>query len=153
MRIDDISRADLQAQDVAVVHAHVDHDGIGPFIGPAFGEVMEAIGAQGLRPTGMPFARYHEADGGWDVAAGFPVDAPPKPQGRVEAGTLPAGPVARVVYRGPYDGVGAAYEAVMDSIRESGDVVTGDPWECYLDEPNVPEPRTEVFVPCGRARA
>jgi effector-binding domain-containing protein len=151
MRIEEISRADLQEQTVAVVRAHVDLDGIGAFVGSAFGEVVEGIEAQGRHPTGMPFARYHRAADGWDVVAGFPVDVPVAPRGRVEPDTLPGGQVAHVLYRGPYDGVAAAYEALTDAIRESGDVVTGDPWECYLDEPDVAEPRTEVFVPCGPA--
>jgi hypothetical protein len=26
------------------------------------------------------------------------------------------------------------------------------PWECYLDDPEVPAPRTEVFMPCRPLR-
>lgn len=149
MRTYDVSRAELQQQDVALIRGRVATDRIPEFLGGVFGEVMGAINQQGRRPAGMPFGRYRQVEGGdWEVEAGFPVDGPVSPQGRVEPSTLPGGPVARVLHRGTYDTVGAAYEAAVRSIEDSGDRVTGDPWECYLDEPGVPEPRTEVFVPC-----
>jgi effector-binding domain-containing protein len=153
MSVYDISRATLQAEHVALVRAHVAHDGIGDFLGGAFAEVMSVVEQQGRRPVGAPFGRYRMTDGGFDVEAGFPVDAPVTAQGRVEPGTLPGGTVARAMYRGPYDGVAAAYDAVIRSVQDSGDQVAGDPWECYLDGPEVPEPRTEVFVPCQPAVA
>ncbi len=147
MSISDISRAVLPEQQVAVVAGSVAHDGIGPFIGGAFQEVAAVVAQQGLHFAGAPFARYRMVEGGWEVEAGFPVSAPVRPEGRVRPGTLPGGPVARVVYRGPYQGVREAYDALDRSVRESGDHVADAPWEAYLDEPEVPEPRTEVFVP------
>jgi effector-binding domain-containing protein len=53
---------------------------------------------------------------------------------------------------GDYAGLGAAYEAATAWLTDNGYVVTGEPWECYLDGPEVPEPRTEVFIPCTEAR-
>ena len=44
-----------------------------------------------------------------------------------------------------------AYEAAISWLTDEGCVVTAAPWECYLDGPEVPEPRTEVFVPCEPA--
>lgn len=147
MKTYDISRADLQPQHVAVVRAHVPREGVGEFVAGAFGEVMRVVGDQGRRVVGMPFGRYHVTPDGFDAEAGFPVDAPVERAGRVEAGELPGGPVAHLVYKGPYDGVGAAYQAAVDWVIDNGDQVAADPWECYLDEPGVAEPRTEVFVP------
>jgi effector-binding domain-containing protein len=57
--------------------------------------------------------------------------------------------VARIVYQGQYDGVGAAYATATEWVGEHGYRVSGQSWECYLDEPDVREPRTEVFVPCS----
>jgi effector-binding domain-containing protein len=147
MRTFEIARADLQPQRVAVVRAHVPRDGVADLLGGAFGEVMQAVAHQGRRVVGMPFGRYRVTPDGFDVEAGFPVDAQVEPEGRVEPGELPGGPVAHVVYQGPYDGVGAAYEAAVGWVVDNGDQVVADPWECYLDEPGVPEPRTEIFVP------
>ena len=62
-------------------------------------------------------------------------------------GTRPAGPAVSVVHRGPYDTVAAAYELLVRSVTESGGRPAGAPWESYLDEPNVPDPRTEVVLP------
>lgn len=143
-----VTRVDLSEQHVAVVRAQVPHDGIGAFLGGAFGEVMAALAAQGVQPAGMPFCRYgHMGDGGWDVEAGFPVVRAAERSGRVEPSTLPAGPAAHVLHRGPYEAVAGAYDAAMAWIRETGGDVSGAPWEQYLDGPEVPEPRTEVFVP------
>lgn len=143
---------DLQAQHVAVVRAHVSHDGIADFLGPAFGEVIRVLDEQGLHPTGAPFGRYRlTEDGGFDVEAGFPCNDVVKPEGRVEADELPGGRVARTLHVGPYGDVGAAYDAAVSWLTEEGCVTVGAPWECYLDGPEVPEPRTEVFVPCEPA--
>jgi hypothetical protein len=31
-------------------------------------------------------------------------------------------------------------------IAENASVATGYPWECYSDEPDTPEPRTQVYL-------
>lgn len=144
---------DLQAQHTAVVRAHVAHDGIADFLGPAFGEVIAVLDEQGLHPTGAPFGTYVPAeDGGWDIEAGFPCSDVAKPSGRVEATELPGGRAARTMHVGAYGDVGAAYEAAMAWLTEEGCVMAGPPWECYLDGPEVAEPRTEVFIPCATAQ-
>ncbi|MGN6637230.1 MAG: GyrI-like domain-containing protein [Oryzihumus sp.] len=145
----EIDLVELPAQPAAVVRAHVAHDAIGDFLGQALGEVMGSVGEQGLHPTGPPFGRYRPAeDGGWDVEAGFPVSAAPTETGRVQPATLPAGSAAHTTHVGDYGSLGAAYEAVADWIITEGMDPSGDPWECYLDEPGVANPRTEVYFPC-----
>jgi effector-binding domain-containing protein len=144
---------DLQAQDTAVVRGHVTHEGIAEFLGPAFADTMGLAGQQGVDVTGAPFGRYRPADdGGWDIAVGFPVARPVTPDGRVEAGVLPGGRAARTMHVGDYGALGAAYEAVLAWLTDNGYVMSDEPWECYLDGPDVDEPRTEVFVPCSPAR-
>jgi effector-binding domain-containing protein len=151
MRTYDVTLAELPEQTTAVVHAQVAHDGIGAFIGSAFGEVMGALGRAGEQPVGMPFARYHLTEEGFDVEAGFPVRRPIDAVGRVKSSNLPGGSVARVIHQGPYDEVAGAYQAAVRWIDENGLVQRDDAWEMYLDEPDVAEPRTEVFVPCRPA--
>lgn len=148
----DVTLADLQEQHTAVVRAEVPHDGIAEFLGGTFGEVIGVISAQGLEPSGMPFGRYRPLEGGgWDIEAGFPVPRAIEPAGRVQPSTLPGGHAARVMHRGAYDAVAGAYEAAMAWVVENGFAMNGDPWECYLDGPEVAEPRTEIFVPCAEA--
>jgi effector-binding domain-containing protein len=139
---------DLQAQHTAIVCGQIKAEELPEFLGGAFGEVIAALDEQGLHPTGAPFGRYRPTEGGFDVEVGFPCSDVVKPEGRVEASELPGGRAARTMHVGPYDDVGAAYEAALSWITDEGCVVTGAPWECYLDGPEVPEPRTEVFIPC-----
>lgn len=150
----DIDLQELPQQTAAVVRAHVGHQGIGDFLGEAFGEVMGAVGHQGLHPAGPPFGRYRPAeDGGWDIEAGFPVSGAAAPEGRVEPMTLPGGRVAHTTHVGDYGSLSAAYEAVTAWLTGQGYVPAGEPWESYLDEPDVANPRTEVYFPCVPAPA
>lgn len=150
----DIQLVDRPEQPAAVVRGRVSHEGIGAFLGPAFGEVMAAAASQGLHVMGPPFGRYRALDGGdWDLQAGFPVNAALTAAGRVEPAELPAGPLARTVHVGDYAGVGAAYEAVTSWLAAQGYAAAGEPWECYLDGPEVENPRTEVFFPCRKTAA
>jgi effector-binding domain-containing protein len=140
---------DLQAQHTAVVRGHVKAEQLPEFLGPAFGEVINVLDKQGLHPTGAPFGRYTPTeDGGFDLSVGFPCSDVVEETGRVEPDELPGGRVARTLHVGSYGDVAAAYEAARSWITDEGCVVTGEPWECYLDGPEVPEPRTEVFLPC-----
>lgn len=139
---------DLQAQHTAIVCGQIKPEELPEFLGGAFGEVIAALDEQGLHPTGAPFGRYRPTEGGFDVEVGFPCSDVVKPEGRVEASELPGGRAARTMHVGPYGDVGAAYDAAMSWITDEGCIVTGAPWECYLDGPEVPEPRTEVFIPC-----
>lgn len=141
-------RAEQQA---AVVRGHATVEELPAFLGAAFGEVGAALGAQHLAPAGPPFGRYRVVDGGFDVEAGFPASGPVGAAGRVAPTVLPGGPVATTVHVGSYDGVSAAYQAVQDWVGSAGYAVAGEPWECYLDGPDVPEPRTLVCFPCREA--
>lgn len=160
----DVRMADLQAQPAAVVRGRATMDRIGEFLGGALSEVGQAVSAQGLDPTGPPFARYHfaeadgeprVADGGQvelDVEAGLPLARTPTPTGRVQSSVLPGGHVATTVHSGSSADVGAAYDAAAQFLTDEGYEVAGTPWEVYLDPPGAPAPRTEVFVPCRRLR-
>jgi len=160
----DVRMADLQEQHTAVVCGRLTMDRIAEFLGSAFSEAMQAMSEQGLHPAGPPFARYRfldqdgepgPAEGGaveLDVEAGFPVPGSITPAGRVEPATLPGGHVATTMHVGAYADLGSAYDAAQQFLTDEGYEVAGAPWECYLDEPGVREPRTEVFMPCRRLR-
>ncbi|PFG38290.1 effector-binding domain-containing protein [Georgenia soli] len=143
---------ELPVQRVAVVCARLTTQEIPGFIGPAFGEIIGALGRQGLAPAGPPFGRYRSLDdGSFDVEAGFPCSGRVTPEGRVEPGELPGGLVARTRYVGPYEGIAEAYGAATSWLAQAGYRVRETPWECYLDGPEVAQPRTEVFMPCAPA--
>ena len=143
-----IEIVERQREDTAVVTGHVAVDGIGAFVGAAFGDVMAALG--GRVPAGMPFARYAMVDDGFDIEAGFPVAGPIAPSGRVAPGTLPGGTVATVMHVGPYGEVSGAYEALEQWLAANGWTPDEAPWEAYFDGPEVAEPRTLVSWACHR---
>jgi effector-binding domain-containing protein len=147
----EITIVELPERHAAVISGHVEMAGIPEFLGGAFGEVMSVVDI--ARIAGPPFARYSMPADGFDIEAGFPVTEPVTPTGRVEAATLPGGPAATLLHRGSYEAIADAYGVLMRWVSENGYLPTGAPWESYLDEPDVPEPRTLVTVPVRRATA
>ena len=143
-----VERVELEEQSTAVVRGVVPQAGIPEFLGGAFAEVMSVVGEQGLHVVGMPFGCYVPTSHGFEVEAGFPTSASVAPAGRVVASTIPAGPAVQVLHQGPYDSVTSAYEAAENWLADSDWESSGPPWEAYLDGPEVPEPRTIVYVPC-----
>ena len=87
----------------------------------------------------------------FDFEIGVPVTAPVAAAGRVKAGELPATRVARTVYRGPYEGLGAAWGEFDAWIAAEGYKTAPDLWECYVAGPeSSPDPgswRTELNRP------
>ena len=157
----EVELVDLQEQRTAVVRGHATYDRIADFLGGAFGAVSRALDERATRPAGPPFAQYAAATDGFDVEAGFPVgslaDGPAEGaivggDDGVVAGELPGGRAARTLHRGSYAEVGAAYDAVGGWLTDNGYRPAGAPWECYLDGPDVDEPRTVVYLPCVAIR-
>jgi effector-binding domain-containing protein len=148
----DIEIAERRGRPAIVLHGNVTVDSIPAFVAGAIGATAAVVGLQELTFAGPPFGRYTpKADGSFDVEAGFPVAGSPRPAGEMVVTSLPAGTVAHTVHTGSYDTVGLAYEAVEKWLAEHDYVTAGAPWETYLDEPGVPDPRTEICVPCRRA--
>jgi len=61
------------------------------------------------------------------------------------------GSIASILYRGDYAGIGEVYEAPRAWIEQHGHVPAGPARESYLNQPDVPEPRTVVQRPCRPA--
>jgi effector-binding domain-containing protein len=121
-------------------------------MGPAIGELMAALAAQGIAPAGPVFAHYVKM--GSDVYAfevGVPVSAPVAPTGRLRLGQLPAARVARAIYYGRYEGLPAAWGEFAALVSGQGHRPAAGLWECYLVGPeSSPDPanwRTELNQP------
>jgi effector-binding domain-containing protein len=138
----------LHVQTVAVIRAHLAFDGIPAFLAGTFAEVREVLAAQDLEAAGPPFARYAVSGRGFDVEAGLPSSAPVTPTGRVEAAELPGGPAIVILHHGSYDDVASGYRAGTKWLAANRWAATGAPWEVYVDGPEVPEPRTLLYMPC-----
>jgi effector-binding domain-containing protein len=93
------------AQRTAVIYVTVPRADIQRVMGPAIGEVMAAVAAQGIAPAGLVFT-YHLRNPSdvFDFEVGVPVASPVAAIGRVGRGALPAATVARAAYSGPYEG-------------------------------------------------
>ena len=146
----DITVVDLSEQPTAVVQGRAAPDDISEVLGRSFEAVARAAAGQGRRIVGPPFARYRTMDAsGWELEAGFPVDAPILAEGDVVPSTLPACRGARLVHAGAYDTVGEAWSEATAWLGEHGYAATDAPWESYLDEPGVERPRTLILMPCA----
>jgi effector-binding domain-containing protein len=148
----EIEELDASQQPTAAIRATLSVPEIGPWFGPTLGRLAAWLGQRGIPIVGPPYARYHRLEGSrFEVEAGVPVGASLEGDEEVHATSLPAGRQARTVHVGPYDGLGAAYEALEAWVAERGGEPAGDPWEIYETDPSEqPDPatwRTQVLLP------
>jgi effector-binding domain-containing protein len=144
-----------QEQLTSVIRLTIPRDQIRSVMGPAIGEVIAAVTAQGVTPAGAVFSYHHRMDPQvFDFEVGIPVPTPLAPTGRVKPSRLPARTVARTVYHGPYEGLGAAWGEFCQWMTDQGHESAGDFWECYVAGPeSSPDPsnwRTELNRPLVR---
>jgi effector-binding domain-containing protein len=144
--------AQTTAQLTAVIHVTIPRSEIRAAMGPGISEVIAAAKAQGVGPAGPWFTHHLRMDPAiFDFEICVPVTAPVAAAGRVTPGEMPALRVARTVYRGPYEGLGAAWGEFKDWIAANGHVPGPDLYECYLTGPesstNPADWRTELSQP------
>lgn len=140
------------AQLTAVIRVTVPRGEIQSVMGPGIGELMAAVKAQGIGPAGPWFTHHLKMDPAiFDFEISVPVSAPVAPAGRVVGGEMPAGKVARTIYRGPYEGLGEAWGEFGKWIAGRGHATREDLYECYVagpeSSPNPAEWRTELSRP------
>ncbi|MBI2824298.1 MAG: GyrI-like domain-containing protein [Planctomycetia bacterium] len=127
---------EIAAQQAAVIHMTVPREEIRTVMGLAVQEVAAAATAQGIGPAGPLFSHHARVDPvTFDFEVGVPVTRLVTPTGRVKPGELPAAKVARTVYHGPYEGLGAAWSAFSEWIEQSGHKPAPNLWERYLAGP------------------
>jgi effector-binding domain-containing protein len=124
------------AQITAVIKITVPRNEIQKVMGPAIQEVMKTVAEQGIGPAGSVYAYHFRITPElFDFEVGVPVTAPVSPTGRVQASQIPSTMVARTVYHGPYDGLGAAWGEFGAWITANGHQATGGLWERYIAGP------------------
>jgi effector-binding domain-containing protein len=136
----------------AVIHLTVPRKDIQTVMGPAIAEVIAAASAQGAGPAGPVFSHHLKMDPEiFDFEVGVPVNTSVTEIGRVKPGELPATIVARTIYHGPYEGLGAAWAEFCAWTTANGRKCASDLWEFYLSGPeSSPDPstwRTELDQP------
>jgi effector-binding domain-containing protein len=121
-----------EAQQAAIIHLTVPRSEMMKMFGPAVGELMSALAAQGIEPIGAVFAHHLKmSPDSFDFELGVKVAAPVKPAGRMKPGQLPAAKVARTVYSGPYEGLPAAWGAFSQWMKANGHKQAENLWEVY----------------------
>src|ERR1700687_2481833 len=140
------------AQLTAILRLAIPRTEIRNVMAPGHRELMAAVAAQGIAPAG-PWLTHHLRmhPDIFDFEICVPVTAPVAAVGRGEAGKLPATTVARTVYHGAYEGLGAAWGEFEAWIAANGHTPASDLWECYVAGPESnPDPttwRTELNRP------
>jgi effector-binding domain-containing protein len=143
-----------ELQPTAVIHLTIPRAEIQQAMGPAHKELFSTLAAQGVTPAGAWFSHHFRMDPAtFDFEVGVPVSAPITPTGRVANSQLPAGRVARTVYRGGYEGLGAAWGEFERWIKDAGLKPAPELWEIYAAGPESgSDPagwRTELNRPLG----
>lgn len=133
-----------EAQIAAVIHLEIPREQVQAKMGPAIEELRATIEAQGRSQVGPVFTHHlTTSPDRFDFEVGIPVDRPISKAGRVTPGELPAGKVARTVYRGPYEALFEAWSAFSEWFRDQGLTGTGTLWERYVQGPETdPDPST-----------
>jgi uncharacterized protein YndB with AHSA1/START domain/effector-binding domain-containing protein len=134
---------------VAAIHIVVPSAQVREVMMPGLRELRAVLAAQGIAPSG-PWLTHHlkMPSDVFDYEIAIPVDAAPKPTGRVVVSKLPACEVARTMYRGGYEGLGAAWGRFGKWIETTGKKTRGELWEVYVaDGQSGGETRTELWRP------
>ena len=140
------------ARPTAKIHITTPREEMGSVMDPAISELMATMTQQGIAPAGPLLAHHLRIEPGiFDFELGFPVTEPIVAAGRVQPGELPETTVARTVYHGGYEGLGAAWKEFDTWIATNGHARATDLWESYLVGPETsPDPtvwRTELNRP------
>ncbi|HEX8911332.1 MAG TPA: GyrI-like domain-containing protein [Humisphaera sp.] len=140
------------ARHTAVIPLNIPRAEIRSVMGPGLRELMRTIAEQGVAAAGPWFSHHRRmSPDRFDFEISVPVDRPVVAAGRVRPGEMPAMRVARTTYRGPYEGLGAAWGEFNAWLRAGGHAPAENLYECYVAGPEVgPDPstwRTELNRP------
>ena len=133
----------------------------GPYtqISEAFGKLYGWIGQKGYIPAGPPSGSYFNVPGevpdeelSWELRSPIAGDVAPSGPSMQGLGVKRLGRarVAAAIHKGPFDTVGATYEAMANWINENGYEIVGPADEVYLSNPQDTAPEellTEVRFP------
>lgn len=142
----DISVKDLPAVHALVMRRRIAREEIAATLGGMLPALFAYAQREGLTMAGPPFARYPELGmGSLVIEGGVPLaePAPGEHGAGIEALTIPAGPAAVAIHRGPYDTLPDTYRAIESWVHEQGRAAGGPPREIYLTDPGErPDPET-----------
>jgi effector-binding domain-containing protein len=124
-----VTIADVAARPTAVVQATTTWTEFPTLWKVLLDEVWACLHACGIRSGCRNVMLYR--DDVPHVEVGVELRQPCALTGRVVASVLPAGQVAFAVHRGPYAGLGAAHQAVLEWCARHSHRTAGPRWEIY----------------------
>lgn len=123
-------------QRTAVIRFKIPRSQIVEVMAPGIEELTAIVRGQGIAITGPWFSHHFRMDPEFfDFELGVPVAGRVRAEARVQSSSLPAARVARTIYRGGYEGLGAAWSEFNAWIEAQGFRTTPDLWERYLSGP------------------
>jgi effector-binding domain-containing protein len=128
---------------VAATKVHTNLRRIGNDIGAGFGSLTQALGREGVTPSGPPLIVYHEVideETEGDIEICVPVPDAISGDSAVYGRELEGGTMATTLHRGPYEEIAPAYHTVAGWISDHGHEVAGPPREVYLNDPRTVPP-------------
>jgi effector-binding domain-containing protein len=112
--------------------------------------IMQYMGQNDPQDIEDAFVAYYNMDmQNLDVEIGFTTTKEVPGQGNIQRGSIPGGKAASVLHVGPYNGLGAAHDALHRWMAEKGFESATGYYELYLNDPQntLPEAlKTEVFT-------
>ena len=123
-------------------------------MGQNFGAIMQFMGQQGLKQSGMPLTVYNEMSENVIMSNGIPVkeriEIPSDSD--VSMGFMPKMKVLKTTLTGNYTNLPKAWEATMTHLKENGlELSEVKPFEIYTTDPgHYPNPadwKTEIYIP------
>lgn len=142
---------DRPAQPVASIRTHAAVQDLSQVLGQAYDDMMQYLGQIGQYPAGEPFAAYYNMDmQNLDLEIGFPVAKAIAGKDSVQPGEIPGGKAVVCIHKGPYDKIGATYEAIDQWMKDNQVVPSGICYEFYLNDPQQTPPEdleTRIVFP------
>ncbi|MCZ6855544.1 MAG: GyrI-like domain-containing protein [Gammaproteobacteria bacterium] len=133
----EIEEVELTPQPALVIKFTSTPQTLGDKLGRHFPAIFQYAQAENLTLTGMPFVRYLEMTDVFTVEAGMPVaeTGDGAGEGDIYVTELAGGSAITTDYHGPYDGLGAAHEALRTWAIDHGYQPEWGGWEIYETDP------------------
>lgn len=120
----------------AAIHTRVAMQAIPKELPPLIFQVVDWVKKHQLREAGSPFFRYLSMNNGvMDVEVGIPLDKLPQGDGKVIAGSFPAGKYLTARHTGPYHELPKSHMS-MDSYANAHGLKGGTRAEFYVTHPD-----------------
>lgn len=113
--------------------------------------IMKYLDELGEDPPAAPFSAYYNMDmQDLDVEAGFLVWEKLPEKNGIQSSQIPSGKYAVCIHTGAYNKIEAAYDALMNWVKEKGYTPTGISYELYWNDPTITpedELKTRLMFP------